>query len=155
MLGRWAFRLNFANRTKSRCSSPQKDQAIESNTRAFNYYCLLNSSSSWAECSNCVSFSHMSSDWSYPFHLTRYWSSPLICLCFSMASTSNSTSPSTSMGGTSVPKSIVLVWPQQAHVEDVMDVVKCLAVASSRQVQLVRHFANLLQHSEQSYEVVL
>ena len=47
------------------------------------------------------------------------------------------------------------VWPQQAHMENVMDVAKCLAVASSRQIQLVHHFVNLLQHSERSYEAVL
>ena len=52
-------------------------------------------------------------------------------------------------------KSIVPVWPQQAHVEDIMDVAKWLAVASSGQVQLVSHFTNLLQHLEGSYEVVL
>ena len=50
---------------------------------------------------------------------------------------------------------IVPVWPQQAHVENVMDVAKGLAMASSRQVQLVRRFANPLKHSEGSYEAVL
>ena len=50
---------------------------------------------------------------------------------------------------------IVPVWPQQAHVENVMDVPKSLAVASSGQVQLVRGCANLLKHSEGSYEAVL
>ena len=50
---------------------------------------------------------------------------------------------------------IVPVWPQQAHVENVMDVAKGLAVSSSRQVQLVRGLADLLKHSEGSYEAVL
>ena len=50
---------------------------------------------------------------------------------------------------------IVLVWPQQAHVEHVMDVAKGLAVSSSRQVQLVRGLADPLQHSEGSNEAVL
>ena len=50
---------------------------------------------------------------------------------------------------------IVSVWPQQAHVENVMDVAKCLAMASSGQVQLVRRFAYPLKHSEGSYEAVL
>ena len=50
---------------------------------------------------------------------------------------------------------IVPVWPQQAHVENVMDVAKCLAMASSRQVQLVRGLANSLQHFEGSNEAVL
>ena len=50
---------------------------------------------------------------------------------------------------------IVSVWPEQARVENVMDVPKGLAMASSRQVQLVRRFANLLKHSEGSYEAVL
>ena len=48
---------------------------------------------------------------------------------------------------------IIPVWPQQAHVEHVMDVAKGLAMASSRQVQLVR--LNLLKYSEGSYEAVL
>ena len=39
--------------------------------------------------------------------------------------------------------------------EDAMDVPKSLAVASSGQVQLVRRFADLLEHSEGSYEAVL
>ena len=50
---------------------------------------------------------------------------------------------------------IVPVWSQQAHVEHIMNVAKGLAVSSSRQVQLVRGLANLLKHSEGSYEVVL
>ena len=50
---------------------------------------------------------------------------------------------------------IVPVWPQQAHVENVMDIAKGLAVASSRQVQLVRGLANPLQHSEGSNQAVL
>ena len=50
---------------------------------------------------------------------------------------------------------IVLVWPKQAHVENVMDVAKGLAVSSSRQVQLVRGLADLLKRSEGSYEAVL
>ena len=49
----------------------------------------------------------------------------------------------------------VPVWPEQANVEYVMDVAKSLAMASSRQVQLVRRFANPLKHSEGSYEAVL
>ena len=39
--------------------------------------------------------------------------------------------------------------------EDVMDVVKGLEVSSSQQVQLVRGLADLLKHSEGSYEAVL
>ena len=50
---------------------------------------------------------------------------------------------------------IVPVWPQQAHVEHVMNVVKGLAVSSSRQVQLVRGLADPLQHFEGSNEAVL
>ena len=50
---------------------------------------------------------------------------------------------------------IVPVWPQQAHVENVMDVAKCLAMASSGQVQLVRGLADPLQHFEGSNEAVL
>ena len=50
---------------------------------------------------------------------------------------------------------IVPVWPQQAHVEHVMNVAKGLAVSSSRQVQLVRGLANPLQHFEGSNEAVL
>ena len=50
---------------------------------------------------------------------------------------------------------IIPVWPQQAHMENVMDVPKGLAMASSRQVQLVRRFAYPLKHSEGSYEAVL
>ena len=50
---------------------------------------------------------------------------------------------------------IVPVWPQQAHVEHVMNVAKGLAVSSSRQVQLVHGLANLLKHSEGSYKAVL
>ena len=50
---------------------------------------------------------------------------------------------------------IVPVWPQQAHVEDVMDVSKGLKVSSSQQVQLVCGLADPLQHFEGSYEAVL
>ena len=50
---------------------------------------------------------------------------------------------------------IVLVWPKQAHMEDVMDVPKGLEVASSRQVQLVRRFTYPLQHFEGPNEAVL
>ena len=50
---------------------------------------------------------------------------------------------------------IVPVWPQQAHVEHVMNVAKGLAVSSSRQVQLVRGLADPLQHFEGSNEAVL
>ena len=58
--------------------------------------------------------------------------------------------------GRDVPSQpIVSVWPQQAHMENLMDVAEGLAVASSQQVQLVRGLANLLKHSEGSYEVVL
>ena len=58
--------------------------------------------------------------------------------------------------GRDVPSQpIVSVWPQQAHVENVMDVAKRLAVFSSRQVQRVCGLADLLKHSEGSYEAVL
>ena len=50
---------------------------------------------------------------------------------------------------------IVPVWPQQAHVEHVMNVAKGLAVSSSRQVQLVRGLADPLQHFEGSNKAVL
>ena len=50
---------------------------------------------------------------------------------------------------------VVPVWPQQTHVEHVMNVAKGLAVSSSRQVQLVRGLADPLQHFEGSNEAVL
>ena len=53
------------------------------------------------------------------------------------------------------PKSVIVVWPKQAYVEDVMYAAQCSMIVASGQVKLVGSFSYPLHHLEVSYEAVL